>query len=279
MKLTASGVSAWRRQTRSAKLGKAQGSPPPKATSRTPASASPASIPKADSAVQVLSAAISREQNPQARLHRFVIPNCTTRGATWRSPAVSGPSQRTLSPVSRSKRRSASSTGKRRRRARGGGTRVSKSVMVPSFRDLTSSARQAIQTGGVPSRGRPRYHRRAGEGHRVLWMAPDEEAGAVVLGGGGDCCATNINLSDGTFYEGCFGRRLPIGRDGNRVPGEHRRCSLRQVARLRQRCSRSPRRQARLRVLLTSVADLLAGQRSDSSDPTCALTTWAVAAR
>jgi hypothetical protein len=34
--------------------------------------------------------------------------------------------------------------------------------------------------------------------------SPMKKQGAIVLGSGGDCCATNNNLSDGTFYEGCI---------------------------------------------------------------------------
>jgi non-reducing end alpha-L-arabinofuranosidase len=33
---------------------------------------------------------------------------------------------------------------------------------------------------------------------------PMKKQGAIVLGSGGDCCATNNNQSDGTFYEGCL---------------------------------------------------------------------------
>jgi len=33
---------------------------------------------------------------------------------------------------------------------------------------------------------------------------PMKKQGALVLGSGGDCCATNTNLSAGTFYEGCI---------------------------------------------------------------------------
>jgi hypothetical protein len=33
---------------------------------------------------------------------------------------------------------------------------------------------------------------------------PMKKQGAIVLGSGGDCCATNTNLSQGTFYEGCL---------------------------------------------------------------------------
>jgi hypothetical protein len=34
--------------------------------------------------------------------------------------------------------------------------------------------------------------------------SPMKKQGAIVLGSGGDCCATNTNLSEGTFYEGCL---------------------------------------------------------------------------
>ena len=34
--------------------------------------------------------------------------------------------------------------------------------------------------------------------------SPMKKQGAIVLGSGGDCCATNTNQSDGTFYEGCI---------------------------------------------------------------------------
>jgi hypothetical protein len=33
---------------------------------------------------------------------------------------------------------------------------------------------------------------------------PMKKQGAIVLGSGGDCCATNTNLSQGTFYEGAI---------------------------------------------------------------------------
>jgi hypothetical protein len=31
-----------------------------------------------------------------------------------------------------------------------------------------------------------------------------KKEGAIVLGSGGDCCLTNNNLSEGTFYEGAI---------------------------------------------------------------------------
>jgi hypothetical protein len=33
---------------------------------------------------------------------------------------------------------------------------------------------------------------------------PMRKQGAIVLGSGGDCCLTNNNLSEGTFYEGAI---------------------------------------------------------------------------
>ena len=33
---------------------------------------------------------------------------------------------------------------------------------------------------------------------------PMKKQGAIILGSGGDCCATNTNQSQGTFYEGCI---------------------------------------------------------------------------
>jgi hypothetical protein len=34
--------------------------------------------------------------------------------------------------------------------------------------------------------------------------SPMKKQGAIVLGSGGDCCLTNTNQSEGTFYEGCI---------------------------------------------------------------------------
>ena len=33
---------------------------------------------------------------------------------------------------------------------------------------------------------------------------PMKKQGAIILGSGGDCCATNRNQSQGTFYEGAM---------------------------------------------------------------------------
>jgi hypothetical protein len=41
--------------------------------------------------------------------------------------------------------------------------------------------------------------------------------GAIVLGSGGDCCATNTNQSDGTFYEGAIVSGYPSDTTDNSV--------------------------------------------------------------
>jgi hypothetical protein len=44
-----------------------------------------------------------------------------------------------------------------------------------------------------------------------------KKQGAIVLGSGGDCCATNTNLSEGTFYEGCIVSGYPSDATENAV--------------------------------------------------------------
>ena len=39
---------------------------------------------------------------------------------------------------------------------------------------------------------------------------PMKKQGAIVLGSGGDCCASNTNLSEGTFYEGVIVSGYPV---------------------------------------------------------------------
>src|SRR5262249_23570991 len=53
--------------------------------------------------------------------------------------------------------------------------------------DATTGALGTYYKGGLPA-----------------GWSPMKKQGAMVLGSGGDCCATNSNLSDGTFYEGCL---------------------------------------------------------------------------
>jgi hypothetical protein len=47
--------------------------------------------------------------------------------------------------------------------------------------------------------------------------SPMKKQGAMVLGSGGDCCATNTNLSGGTFYEGCLVTGYPSDATENAV--------------------------------------------------------------
>jgi hypothetical protein len=47
--------------------------------------------------------------------------------------------------------------------------------------------------------------------------SPMKKQGAIVLGSGGDCCATNTNLSDGTFYEGCLVSGYPSDATENAI--------------------------------------------------------------
>jgi hypothetical protein len=46
---------------------------------------------------------------------------------------------------------------------------------------------------------------------------PMKKQGAIVLGSGGDCCATNTNQSDGTFYEGVIVSGYPADSTENKI--------------------------------------------------------------
>ncbi|MBS2967173.1 alpha-L-arabinofuranosidase, partial [Actinocrinis puniceicyclus] len=46
---------------------------------------------------------------------------------------------------------------------------------------------------------------------------PMKQQGAIILGSGGDCCATNTNLSQGTFYEGAVTAGYPSDATDNAV--------------------------------------------------------------
>jgi len=48
-------------------------------------------------------------------------------------------------------------------------------------------------------------------------FSPMHKQGAIVLGSGGDCCATNTNQSDGTFYEGAIVSGYPSDTTDNSV--------------------------------------------------------------
>jgi non-reducing end alpha-L-arabinofuranosidase len=47
--------------------------------------------------------------------------------------------------------------------------------------------------------------------------SPMKKQGAIILGSGGDCCATNTNLSQGTFYEGAMVSGYPSDATENAV--------------------------------------------------------------
>jgi hypothetical protein len=47
--------------------------------------------------------------------------------------------------------------------------------------------------------------------------SPMKKQGAIVLGSGGDCCATNTNQSQGTFYEGCIVSGYPSDATENAI--------------------------------------------------------------
>jgi hypothetical protein len=48
-------------------------------------------------------------------------------------------------------------------------------------------------------------------------FSPMHKQGAIVLGSGGDCCATNTNQSEGTFYEGAIVSGYPSDATDNAV--------------------------------------------------------------
>jgi hypothetical protein len=48
-------------------------------------------------------------------------------------------------------------------------------------------------------------------------FSPMHKQGAIVLGSGGDCCATNTNQSEGTFYEGALVTGYPSDATDNNV--------------------------------------------------------------
>jgi hypothetical protein len=58
----------------------------------------------------------------------------------------------------------------------------------------------ALKGGNAQSGGLTTYY----SGALPPGFSPMHKQGAIVLGSGGDCCATNNNLSDGTFYEGAM---------------------------------------------------------------------------
>ncbi|HEU5353162.1 MAG TPA: arabinofuranosidase catalytic domain-containing protein [Actinocrinis sp.] len=49
---------------------------------------------------------------------------------------------------------------------------------------------------------------------------PMKQQGAIMLGSGGDCCASNTDLSDGTFYEGAIVAGYPSDATDNAVQAD-----------------------------------------------------------
>lgn len=49
---------------------------------------------------------------------------------------------------------------------------------------------------------------------------PMKKQGAIILGSGGDCCATNTNLSQGTFYEGAIVSGYPSDATENSIQND-----------------------------------------------------------
>jgi hypothetical protein len=47
--------------------------------------------------------------------------------------------------------------------------------------------------------------------------SPMKKQGAIILGSGGDCCATNTNQSAGTFYEGAMVAGYPSDATDNAI--------------------------------------------------------------
>jgi hypothetical protein len=58
----------------------------------------------------------------------------------------------------------------------------------------------ALKGGNSASGGLTTYYK----GRLPSGWSPMKKQGAMVLGSGGDCCANNTNLSEGTFYEGAL---------------------------------------------------------------------------
>jgi hypothetical protein len=55
------------------------------------------------------------------------------------------------------------------------------------------------------------------EGALPPGFSPMHKQGAIVLGSGGDCCATNTNQSDGTFYEGAIVAGYPADKTDDAI--------------------------------------------------------------
>jgi hypothetical protein len=71
----------------------------------------------------------------------------------------------------------------------------------------------AIRGGDATSGNLGTYYK----GALPAGWSPMRKEGAIVLGSGGDCCATNTNQSQGTFYEGCIVSGYPSDATENAI--------------------------------------------------------------
>ncbi|MGI5158390.1 arabinofuranosidase catalytic domain-containing protein [Microbispora sp. CA-102843] len=94
----------------------------------------------------------------------------------------------------------------------------------PNQRAFTSK----FVTAMLKNNGTSRFAIKGGNaqsgGVTTLWdgalppgYSPMKKQGAIILGSGGDCCATNTNLSQGTFYEGAIVSGYPSDATENAV--------------------------------------------------------------
>ncbi|MBE3016260.1 cellulose binding domain-containing protein [Microbispora sp. NEAU-D428] len=94
----------------------------------------------------------------------------------------------------------------------------------PNQRAFTSK----FVTAMLKNNGTSRFAIKGGNaqtgGMTTLWdgalppgYSPMKKQGAIILGSGGDCCATNTNLSQGTFYEGAIVSGYPSDATENAV--------------------------------------------------------------
>ena len=88
----------------------------------------------------------------------------------------------------------------------GGGTALNPTNTGISSRFVTAMLKNngttafALKGGNAASGSLTTYY----NGSLPSGFSPMHKQGAIVLGSGGDCCATNTNQSEGTFYEGAL---------------------------------------------------------------------------
>jgi hypothetical protein len=90
---------------------------------------------------------------------------------------------------------------------------VQTSAFVTAVLKNNGTTEFALRGANAASGGLATYYKGALPGG---W-SPMKKQGAMVLGSGGDCCATNNNQSDGTFYEGCLVTGYPSDATENAV--------------------------------------------------------------